>query len=149
MNVHCSFFSQKFNFFFIILWFLNSLLIRWYLWAIFIHACLMPILFHGLAGSRCQGLSGEELWGWKRMTELQSVLACLFAVSYSIKTNIYNSALSWHSQPWCKRPRINMSVWDRSSWQLRQIVFSSWSCKLKFPNVVNLAYWCICRQGKK
>lgn len=128
------FFPEFLLFFFsMMLWFLNSHLIRWYLWAIFIHACMMPILFYGLAGSRCQGLSGGELRGWKRMTNLQGVLAYIFAVSYSIKTNIYNSAPSCLSQPWCKRPRINMSAWDRSSWQpLTHIVFSSSGWKLKF-----------------
>lgn len=132
-----------------ILWSLNSV-ISWYSWSIFIHAHLMPILFYGLAGSRCPGLSAAELRGWKRMTNLQTVFACLFAVSYSIKTNIYNSAPSWHSQPRCKRPRINTSAWDRSSWQqLRQIVFSSSGWKLKFPNLVKLAYCCICRWEKK
>lgn len=100
VNINCFFFFPEFLLFFpMMLWFLNSLLIRWYLWVIFIHSCLMPILFYWLAGSRCQGLSGGELRGWKRMINLQSVLAHLFAVSYSIKTNIYNSAPSCHSQP--------------------------------------------------
>lgn len=63
VNIHCSFFPEFLLFFPVMLQFLNSHPTRWYLWAIFTHAFVMAILFYGLAGSRCQGLSGGELRG--------------------------------------------------------------------------------------
>lgn len=158
VNIKCSFFPEFLPFFSpwcYDLWFiflLDGICGQFSYMPVWCPFYSMDLLAAGAKGYQVQRMRSERMKEDDKLRVYWHVyLLCHIQPNLPfIIYNIYNSAPSWHSQAWCKRPRITISAWDRSSWQhLRQTVFSSSGWKLKFPNVVKLAYCCICRWGKK